>query len=60
MERPQMPSFSLTPPGVSSTDASTFAVCPWARFTDFWGVSSFPETLIGGLNVIPPPPLGMG
>ena len=57
---PQMPSLSLNPQRVFSADASSFVVCPWARFTGFWGVSSFPETLNGGLKVISPTPLGTG
>lgn len=57
---PQIPSLSLNPQRVFSTDASSFAVCPWAHLTDFWGVSSFPETLNGGLKVISLTPLGMG
>lgn len=37
VQRPQMPPLSLNPHRVFSTDASSFTVCPWARFKDFGG-----------------------
>lgn len=57
---PQMPSLSLNPQRVFSTDASSFAVCPWARLTDFWGCQFLSRDFKWGFKSNFTNPLGDG